>query len=141
MERMVLEPSVREWAAHIVRGLGDNDLAGQIQAVAWFVRNRVTYIRDPAGQEYLVEPTRMLATYEQTGAMMGDCDDHVMLLNSLLGVLGFDTVCLGVRHSSSDYDHVISGVAFDGRLIQIDPCIKDGNVRMYADPLSVKSIT
>jgi len=137
-----VDPAVREWAAYICRNLTNNDLPGQVAAITQFVRRNVTYVRDPVGQEYLVAPRQMLTQYSETGAMLGDCDDHVMLLNGLLQSVGFDTQCLGVKHGgASDYNHVISGVKSDRGVVQIDPCQKDGNDKTYADVLFVKSLT
>ena len=111
VDQAVADSFIREWAAFIVRGLGDNDLSGQVAKVTDFVRTQVTYARDPVNQEYLIHPRQMLAQYHTSGTMVGDCDDHVMLLNSLLGALGFTTVCLGViSGGGSEYNHVISGV-------------------------------
>ena len=131
-------PHVREFTVRQLQGLADNDLPGQIRRIASFVRKSVTYVRDPVGSEYLISPENMISSYEMTGSMMGDCDDHVMLLNAMLGSIGFDTICIGVKYGSSpDYNHVISGVRTDTGIIQIDPCCKNGNTKVYTDTLTL----
>jgi len=134
----VNDPIVRETAVAILRGLGNNDIAGQIMAITRWVRENVTYVRDPLEGEYIVTPDRMLNSWFVGGYMAGDCDDHVVLLNSLLGSIGVPTKAVGVKFGrSAEYNHVISGVSYNGRLQLVDPCAKSGNQQAYNDLLII----
>lgn len=129
-------PLVRETAVGQLRGLANNDLRGQVRRLVQFVKDNVTYVRDPDGAEYLITPDRLLTTWHQSGFMAGDCDDHVMLLNALLGSVGIPTKCVGVKFgNSTDFNHVISGVYCCGQMFLIDPCAKGKSQPVYNETL------
>ena len=120
-----LTPDIREFAVSPVRGLPNNDQLGQANILLSWVRKNLTYIRDPIGAEYIVSPVRLLAQWKDSGYMAGDCDDHVLLLNSLLGAVGIPTKAVGVKFGVTDrFNHVISGVQLRGKLWLVDPCSK-----------------
>lgn len=117
----------------LLRGLANNDTEGQIKRVIAFVRKHVVYVKDPDNTEYVVSPLRMLNQIQSSGYTMGDCDDHVMLLNTMLGSIGVKSRFTGVKFQGNKFNHVISTVLCDGRFIQVDPCAKSGNLRTYAE--------
>jgi transglutaminase-like putative cysteine protease len=120
-----LTPYVREFAIRLVAGLRDNDQIGQANRLIDFVRKNLTYVRDPVGAEYIVSPVRLLQEFERTGYMAGDCDDHVLLLNSLLGAVGIPTKAIGVKFGPTNrFNHVVSGIQLRGQLYLVDPCSK-----------------
>jgi len=138
VSRCSTDPTVRELAVNLMAGVENNDLTEQINRVVHFVMSNVTYVRDPVDGEYLVSPLKLIADYYQQGFAIGDCDDHVMLLNSLLGSIGFQTKAVGVKFGGSpDFNHVISGVILNGQLIQIDPCAKSGPQPQYNPILTI----
>ena len=103
----------------------DNDQLGQANRLIDFVRKNLTYVRDPIGAEYIVSPVRLLQNFLATGYMAGDCDDHVLLLNSLLGAAGIPTKAVGVKFGQTDrWNHVVSGIQLKGQLWLVDPCSK-----------------
>lgn len=131
------DPVVRAYTERILPGaIGNNALAAQIDAVANFVRNRLRFVQDPAGTEYVIRPTTLLGKIEQQGYAFGDCDDHVLLLNSMLRSLGFDTKVVGVKLYARDrYDHVISMI-WDGRQwVDVDTTVKIGPAPTYRERL------
>lgn len=131
-------PFIRECTVYLLTGLNNNDILGQVNRVVNFVKSHVTYVRDPVGSEYVVSPVRMLESYRSYGYMAGDCDDHVMLLNSMLGSIGIQTKFLGVKFGDSPvYNHVISGVMINGQLYQVDPCAKGSVQPTYSDVITV----
>lgn len=131
-------PIVRETTARLMQGLRNNDIPGQINRVINFVKQNVTYIRDPYDGEYLITPERLLAGYQGYGFMAGDCDDHVMLLNAMLGSIGIPTKCVGVKfNGSGEFNHVISGIIVNGKMTQVDPCAKGATQQIYFDTLTV----
>lgn len=103
-----------------------------------FVRQKVTYVRDPDDSEYITTATRMLQGYRETGVIFGDCDDHVVLLNSLLMSLGVPAKPVGVKFGgSTEFNHVISGVWMNQHYALIDPCAKNGSQAFYQETLTV----
>jgi len=123
--RYALVPYIREYSISLLRGLQDNDQLGQANRLIDFVRKNLTYVRDPVGGEYIVSPVRLLQGFSSNGYMAGDCDDHVLLLNSLLGAVGIVTKPVGVKfNGSSVWNHVVSGIYLKGELWLVDPCAK-----------------
>lgn len=133
------DSTIRQLAVQIVAGLPNNDLEGQVSRLTQWVKDNVTYVRDPADSEYLVLPLRMISDFFTSGVMLGDCDDHVMLLNSLLESVGFTTKPVGVKFGgSAEFNHVISGVLRgNGQWELIDPCAKSGPQPVYAETLMI----
>ena len=130
-------PDVRFYAALILPvGIGDNDVRAQIRTMTEFVKNSVTYVADPEGTEYVISPLVMLADIWKNGSTIGDCDDHVLLFNSLLRSLGIVTKVIGVKlHAPDRFDHVIAAV-FDGdEWIDVDLCAKDVPQPFYTERL------
>ena len=94
----------------------------------------IKFVRDPRGAEYVQSPYRMLRMFCQTGEMYGDCDDHVLLVNSLLNSLGFKTkVVLVTVGEATEYNHVISKVFFSttNKWIYFDACNKQNPFKSY----------
>lgn len=142
MEQVVQDHSndaiVRETTVSILRGVGNNDVPNQVKMVADWVRKSVTYVRDPVDGEYIITPDRMLQNWAQYGYMAGDCDDHVVLLNAMLGSIGVPTKAIGVKFGGSkEFNHVISGAVVNGVMHQIDPCAKSGNLKVYQETLMI----
>lgn len=131
-------PLIREVTVGLMRGVNNNDIRAQVSRVTQFVKDNVTYIRDPEGAEYLISPIRMLQGFLAFGYMMGDCDDHVILLNTMVGSIGIPSKCVGVKFgNASDYNHVISGIQCCGSMQLIDPCAKGPVQPVYNDTLIV----
>jgi transglutaminase-like putative cysteine protease len=133
-----IDASVRELTVSLMMGVANNDLRTQVARVADFVRKNVTYVRDPEDSEYLIAPTKMISDYHSQGVMFGDCDDHVMLLNAMVGSIGIPSKAVGVKFGGSPtFNHVISGVICCGSMQLIDPCAKNGPQQVYTETLTV----
>lgn len=119
-------PFVRRCAIKYGAPRFNDDVEGMVAKLADFVRANVRYVEDPAGFELVTAPDVMLADILEKGFATGDCDDHVLLLNTLLGSVGVVTEFAAVRLSPSDpeYNHVISLAQVRGRWQQIDPTAK-----------------
>ena len=129
---------VREVAVEQLVGLSDNDIPNQIARLLSFVRERMVYVADPVNAEYIISPIRLLQQIHDRGYSNGDCDDHVMLFNTMLGSIGITTKFVGVKlGGASDYNHVISGVMIGDKMTLLDPCSKSGVDREYTDILTV----
>ena len=68
-----------------IKGMPDTDLLGIADAIFLWVRDRIAYINDPAG-EYFQPAAKTL----EVGA--GDCDDQSILLAAMLGSIGFEPI-------------------------------------------------
>lgn len=101
------------------------------RVAAWVVRN-VIYVPDPQGAEYVRSPVQLLRQWEANGSAQGDCDDHVLLANSLFNALGFKTRAVAVHAFNPDlFDHVICQVQLRGQWYDFDPCNKSDPWHAY----------
>lgn len=119
-------PFVRRCAIQYGAPRFNDDVEGMIAKLSDFVRANVRFVEDPAGFELVTAPDVMLADILEKGFATGDCDDHVLLLNTLLASVGVQTEFAAVRLSPSDpeYNHVIALALVRNRWQQIDPTAK-----------------
>jgi transglutaminase-like putative cysteine protease len=83
-----------------------------------FVRDDIRYVPDPQSVERVCGPEYTL----QIGA--GDCDDKVVLLNSMLENIGFKTRVHAVGFGPiGQFSHVISDVRWGNGWLPLDPCV------------------
>lgn len=117
---------IRQLAEKIISGVFiDNDQAAQLTTVTNWVREHVQYVRDPNAWEYVKTPNIMIQEIAARGRAMGDCDDHVLLLNTLLGTLGIKTKFTAVKINGSPmFNHVVSEAFVEHRWVTVDPCAK-----------------
>lgn len=129
-------PVIREVATRVARSLGDNALAFQVQKLAAFVMDRVIYVRDPVGAEFVKTPDRMLLDIARTGTTEGDCDDHVLLFAALAQSIGIPVRIAAVKIPPSPvWNHVIVIVDLDGKAYEIDLCAKGVPAPDYPEKL------
>ena len=99
VDASVRDPWTRAYATEVVRANGRLAVAGgpseedQIGRVFWHVKTNIAYLQDPRGYEMIATAKRTVQT------MGGDCDDHCVLIASLLSSIGFAT---GARVISAD---------------------------------------
>lgn len=131
-------PVVRTAAVQVLNAhnVGQNEVRGAIYVLAEFVKAHMIYVRDPEDAEFVVSPVLLIRDIDQQGRAYGDCDDHVLLLASLLKGVGVKIKILGVSlNDPHRYDHVIVS-AFNGmRWVDIDPCAKGPNQPSYTQRL------
>ena len=134
-------PFVRRCAIYFGNPQTDNDLAALYTNLPEFVRQKITYIPDPQGFEFVTAPDVMLADILQKGTAYGDCDDHVLLLNTLFASVGFETAFAAVKISpqSEMFDHVITQVLYEGQWQDIDPCAKNVEAPIYPEKFIVET--
>lgn len=108
----------------------DNDRAKQFEIIATWVLDNVVYQADPRGIEYVKSPVQMLREWNRLGRAYGDCDDHVLLFNSLLRSLGFETRVVAVKlagqegYAPDSFNHVLSQVKLKAGWKDFDACNK-----------------
>jgi hypothetical protein len=123
-------PYVRQFTVNgLLRaaGVGNNDQGRQVEIVLNFVRRALTYVRDPVESEYVISPVDLLEQIQAGQLAYGDCEDHCLLLNSMLASLGFPTrfVATAIGGAEADWwNHVISSVFVGGRWVDLDPVAK-----------------
>lgn len=132
-------PFVRRCAIQFGDPQGDNDIATIAQNLIAFVKAKMVYVPDPHGFEYTTAPDVMLAEILQQGQTHGDCDDHVLLLNTLLCATGFQTAFVAVKLPPEGdlFDHVVTGVNLEGQWTLIDPCAKTVIQPIYQSQLAI----
>ncbi len=121
-------PYIREFTVNnLLRGaqITDNDQSRQVEVVLEFVRRNVTYVRDPVESEYVISPINLLQQIQAGQQAYGDCEDSCLLLNSMLGSLGFPTRFIATKVNGADWwNHVIASVFVGGRWVDLDPIAK-----------------
>jgi hypothetical protein len=75
----------------------------EIKTLFDYVRDKFIFRRDPTGGSEAIQDARV-----SIARGFGDCDDHTVLLSTLLGLVGFVTrfVVLRVNPESDGFDHV-----------------------------------
>lgn len=130
---------VRQFTESILpRTLGNNQVARAANAVADYVRGALTYTRDPVGVEMLISPLVLINTIIAGQPARGDCDDHVLLLNTILESIGIEARPVAVQLFATDrYDHVITQALLPDGWTDFDPCVKNGGRPVYRERLVV----
>lgn len=131
-------PYVRQITVGILGCLANNDIMGQVQTVSQWVKDTLIYVRDPEGTELVYSPVRLLQQVMATGRAYGDCDDHALLLNTMLGSLGIPTRFVGVKtKTSTKYNHVICSAKIGQEWVDVDPCSKYSVQPYYTEKLII----
>jgi len=96
LDKSEQDPWIRAMALESVRGVpqhGPESEDAEVTRVFWFVKNNIEYRQDPRNYDFYATGRR---TWQFKA---GDCDDHVVAVNSLLTNLGYLT---GARVISAD---------------------------------------
>lgn len=132
------DPYVRYVTVGLFPCMANNDISEQVTIIVDFVKSRLTYVRDPEGAELVQSPVRLIKEIMSIGRAFGDCDDHALLLNTMLGSVGISSRFVGVKTKNSPkYNHVISSVRLKDRWIDIDPCSKFSIQPFYEEKLVI----
>lgn len=116
VRRDIHDPKVRGQALAIVDKCHGHDFETEIASVFEFVKNRITYRRDPVDQERVQDTRRTLFEFQS-----GDCDDKVVALASLLGAIGAKSRFVVCGYSSDNFHHVYLEVFDGGGWVPLDP--------------------
>jgi hypothetical protein len=111
MRRLVemgkVDPAVVLQAHKIVKGIDRNHWAKMAAAIFQFVHDKIAYVRDPVGVEFVKSPAITLKT------KTGDCDDQSVLFSALAESIGMTTRFKAVKADPkypSEFSHVYSQV-------------------------------
>ena len=119
-----VDPNVRGRTTRLFNGCGNDDRSCQLKSVTDFMADKVRYVRDPVGVEYVRSPTALFKEIDQFGLDNGDCDDQVLLAWSMLHSVGFQVRPIGLHLFTQEYfDHVAMQILDDrGGVHTYDPC-------------------
>ena len=122
-------PTIRNLSVRIVSKVASNDYIGEAKALYEWVRDNIRYVRDIRGVETLQWPTVTLpSTYSDLGIGAGDCDDHVILLASMLLSLGMKDVYMRIvtfRPTCKEWRHIYLVIKQNGKEYPLDAIIKN----------------
>jgi len=116
VRRDIHDPQVRNKALAIVEGARGHDFDSEIAALFQFVKDNITYRRDPVDQERVQDTRRTLFEFQS-----GDCDDKVVALASLLGTIGAKSRFVVCGYTSDNFHHVYLEVFNNGEWVSLDP--------------------
>lgn len=100
-------PSVRELGARFAVARGPNDLEGQAIDLHRFVRDAVTYVRDPSREEFSDSNAILLRGY-------GDCDDKARLFVALCRAISLQARIRPLFNRQGEFVHVQAEVRWPG---------------------------
>jgi hypothetical protein len=131
------DPRVRQAATSLLTSRLNNDPGNTMVLFRWVV-NHMTYLADPDGGELVQTPTILLDQIAAKGRAYGDCDDHVVLLGSMLVSIGVPARVAGVKlFGSPHFNHVVIEVPSNGGWKVLDPCAKQTATPNYGERLVV----
>lgn len=108
--------SLRNIALRLTTDISSYDAMREVERIYVYVRDRITYKRDPISEEKVQSPMVTL----RRG--VGDCVDKSVLLATLLATIGYRSrfVVIGVR-SVAQFEHVYVETLINGRWVALDP--------------------
>lgn len=120
MGRLVREyranPTIYGLARSLIQKVPQKSWRGEIDAMFYFVRDGIRYVRDPVGAEAVQLPTITL------DIKSGDCDDKVTLLSSLLESAGHPTRFCAVKVDGGErYSHVFLQTKIGKKWLSLEP--------------------
>lgn len=148
MARLVREsvyhPSVREVAARIVAGNPPDDSAANAKSIAAFLYDHCPYLRDPMPCEYLIAPWILLDRIALDGSASCDCDCVSTLGAALLASVGlrpcFTVLANGKGVPPTAYNHVLTRVFIDGKMVSVDPFSHEGCVEQALRYMDIAAV-
>ena len=114
------DPSVIQTARDVVMGVEPHDITGEVIAIYDWVKEHVRYVEDPAQDEALTTPKKMVEDIRAHGRISEDCDSMSTFLATLLASIGRNVrFRLGGDHSYA-LSHVWTQVELFGRWYDLD---------------------
>lgn len=91
---------LRELALSIVKRNRNKDYVGEVKSIHEWVKKNIRYVRDIRGIETVQTPQKTLEFGQ------GDCDDHSILVATLLETIGHMTRLKAIGFMPDSYQHV-----------------------------------
>ncbi len=114
---------VRGFALNLVSSCGGHEFDCEIEQLFHFVRDRITYRRDPVQVESVQDTLRTLHVFQS-----GDCDDLVVCLASLLGSLGHKSRFVVLGKTRERFTHVYLEALTKKGWLALDPTPEQSQV-------------
>lgn len=124
-------PVIRELALKLVSSLPQKKWFSEARKIHAFVRDRIRYVKDIRGVETLQTPVQTLRIGQ------GDCDDHSILIASLLEAIGHKTRFLAIGFTPQKFTHVFPQVNISNQWITLEATEK---WKMGRGPKNIKSM-
>ncbi len=133
-------PAVRSLAVSIVYPY--KTALEKLNALFNYVQRNVSYVRDNSIMEMIHSAPHQLSSYAQNGFYHGDCDDHTILLGSLLISVGYPVqiVIVRVGKSPGPYNHVYLETLVRGGWISMDATKKDSPMGWHPPAIRLRRI-
>jgi len=136
IEQFGRDPRIRAATLPLLNSRINNDIKSHANTIAQWVMQKMVYLADPDGGEFIQTPLVLLNTIGQKGFAYGDCDDHVVLLGAMLTAAGIPARAVAVKlHGADHYNHVVIEYLANGEQVLIDPCAKKVPTPHYRDRL------
>jgi hypothetical protein len=105
----VSDPIIRKLALNILLKyrVPSNYYVDEAMAIGDFVKEKVRYVRDPNGIEYIQDPVDLIKQISD-GTAQGDCDDMALLTATLLLAIGHEPYFRAIRYSAGigNFNHI-----------------------------------
>lgn len=110
------DPGIRRLAERLIQHCNGHNFLCEATALFEFVRDRITYRRDPVDVERVQDVRRCL----ESG--VGDCDDKAVMLGALLAAIGIKPRFGLLSNKRDDFSHVFIEASIPGTgWITLDP--------------------
>lgn len=107
-------PRIRELALSLVSNLSGKNYKGEVKAIHDFVFDNIRYVRDIRGVETIQTPPQTLRIGQ------GDCDDHSVLVATLLESIGHRTRLVAVGFRPGTYSHVFTQTRVGNKWVAVE---------------------
>jgi len=114
VEKYKTNIAIRELAQKIVSNIKNKDYFNEAKFLQNWVRDNIRYTRDVQGVETIATPDHTLYTRH------GDCDDHSIVLATLLQSIGHRTRFVAVGLLPNIYSHVYVEVLIKGKWLPVE---------------------
>ena len=133
-------PAVRSLAVSIVYPY-KSDLE-KAEKLFSYVQRNVNYVRDSALTEMVHSAQYQVSAYHSNGFYHGDCDDHTVLLGSMLLSVGYPVriVVIRVGRTPGPFNHVYLEALVGTRWIPMDATKKDSPMGWAAPAIRMQRI-
>lgn len=115
VRRDVQDLGIRDFAARLVTNVPGHDEKTVADELFYFVRDRITYRRDPFGFEVIADTRKTLSLN------YGDCGDKVECLATLWGSLGIKSRFVALSYQLPAFQHVYLEARIAGQWVPYDP--------------------
>ena len=125
------EPIIRKLAIEITKHCKKRDYLCEVYSIYDFVINNIRYIHDIEGVDTYQSPIRTIEL------QAGDCDDHTILIASLLQSIGYPVVIKIISQDGETYNHIYP-IALTPDLKKMYIVDTTGNKGFNKEPSNIK---